>query len=76
MRQNFKLYPTDSFISSSLLNNLIRTTNIPKAIVEETTSELWYETLHGYGTIEFKNNLTYEGNLRYGILDNDDPDNP
>ena len=76
MRQNFKLNPTDSFISSSLLNNLIRTTNIPKAIVEETTSELWYETLHGYGTIEFKNNLTYEGNLRYGILDNDDPDNP
>ena len=76
MRQNFKLLPTDNFISGQLLNNLIRTTNIPKAIIEETTSELWYETLHGYGTIEFKNNLTYEGNLRYGILDNDDPDNP
>ena len=76
MRQNFKLNPSDNFISNALLNNLIRTTNIPKAIVEETTSELWYETLHGYGTIEFKNNLTYEGNLRYGILDNDDPDNP
>ena len=76
MRQNFKLHPSDSFISSALLNNLIKTTNIPKAIVEETTSELWYETLHGYGTVEFKNNLTYEGNLRYGILDNDDPDNP
>ena len=76
MRQNFKLQPTDNFISSALLNNLIKTTNIPKAIVEETTSELWYETLHGYGTIEFKNNLKYEGNLRYGILDNDDPENP
>ena len=76
MRQNFKLQPTDNFISSALLNNLIRTTNIPKAIVEETTSELWYETLHGYGTIEFKNDLTYEGNIRFGILDNDDPDNP
>ena len=76
MRQNFKLQPNDSFISSSLLNNLIKTTNIQKAIVEESTSELWYETLHGYGKIEFKNNLTYEGNLRYGILDNVDPDNP
>ena len=76
MRQNFKLQPNDTFISGPLLNNLIKKTNIPKAIVEETTSELWYETLHGYGTIEFKNNLTYEGNLKYGILDNDDPDNP
>ena len=76
MRQNYKLQSTDNFISSELLNNLIKKSNIPKAIVEETTSELWYETLHGYGTIEFKNNLTYEGNLRYGILDNDDPDNP
>ena len=76
MRQNFKLQPTDNFISSALLNNLIKSSNIPKAIVEETTSELWYETLHGYGNIEFKNNLSYEGNLRYGILDNDDPDNP
>ena len=76
MRQNFKLQPNDSFISASLLNNLIKTTTIQKAIVEESTSELWYETLHGYGKIEFKNKLTYEGNLRYGILDNDDSDNP
>ena len=76
IRQNFKLKPNEAFITSPLLNNLIKTTNIPKAVVEETTSELWYETLHGYGSITFNNNVTYEGNLRYGVLDNEDPENP
>lgn len=35
MRQNFKLKPSENFISTALLKNLIKTTNIPKAIVEE-----------------------------------------
>ena len=69
MRQNFKLKPSENFISTALLKNLIKTTDIPKAIIEETTSELWYETLNGEGKIEFNNNVTYEGNLKYGILD-------
>ena len=76
MRQNFKLKPSETFISTALLKNLIKTTNIPKAIIEETTSELWYETLNGVGKIEFKNNVTYEGNLRYGILDTQDESEP
>ena len=76
MRQNFKLKPSENFISTALLKNLIKTTNIPKAIIEETTSELWYETLNGVGKIEFKNNIIYEGNLRYGILDTQDSPNP
>ena len=76
MRQNFKLKPSENFISTALLKNLIKTTDIPKAIVEETTSELWYETLNGVGKIEFKNNITYEGNLRYGILDTQDASDP
>jgi len=76
MRQNFKLKPSENFISTALLKNLIKTTDIPKAIIEETTSELWYETLNGVGKIEFKNNITYEGNLRYGILDTQDTSNP
>ena len=53
MRQNFKLKPSENFISTALLKNLIKTTDIPKAIIEETTSELWYETLNGVGKIEF-----------------------
>ena len=76
MRQNFKLKPSETFISTALLKNLIKTSNIPKAIVEETTSELWYETLNGEGKIEFKNNITYEGNLHYGILDTEDGTKP
>ena len=75
-RENFKLKPTDSFISIPLLNNIISSTTVKKAVVEENTSELWYETLHGYGKITFKNNITYEGSLKYGILHSDDPENP
>ena len=75
-RPNYKLHPTDSFITVPLLNNIISSTTVKKAVIEENTSELWYETLHGYGKITFKNNITYEGSLRYGILNNEDPDNP
>ena len=32
--------------------------------------------MHGYGKVTFKNNITYEGSLKYGILNNEDPDNP
>ena len=75
-RQNFKLQQNEKFISSQLLTNIIQSTDIPKAVVEEPTSELWYETLNGQGKITFKNNVTYQGYLKYGILDNDDPENP
>ena len=75
-RQNFKLQQNEKFISSQLLTNIIKSTDIPKAVVEEPTSELWYETLNGQGKITFKNNVTYQGYLKYGILNNDDPENP
>ena len=75
-KPNFRLKPNELFISSLLLNNIIKSSNIKKAILEETTSELWYETLHGYGTITFKNNIQYQGNLRYGILSNEDEEKP
>ena len=75
-RPNFKLNRDDIFISLPLLNNIISSTTINKAVVEENFSELWYETFHGYGKITFKNNITYEGSLKYGILDNEDPDSP
>ena len=76
IRQNFQLNQKDSYITFSLLNNIISSTTMKKAVIEETSSELWYETLHGPGKINFKNNITYEGNLRYGILHNEDPENP
>ena len=75
-KPNFKLKPNELYITSSLLSNIIKTSDIKKAIIEETTSELWYETLHGYGSINFKNKVQYSGNLRYGILNNEDPEKP
>ena len=75
-KPNFKLKPNELYISSSLLNNIVKKSDIKKAIIEETTSELWYETLHGYGSLTFKNNIQYKGNLRYGILSNEDPEKP
>ena len=76
VKPNFRLKPNELFITSPLLNNIIKSSDIKKAIIEETTSELWYETLHGYGTITFKNKIQYSGNLKYGILSNEDPDKP
>ena len=75
-RLNFKLKPKEKFISTQLLTNIIQSSTMSKAVVEEPTSELWYETLNGYGKIIFKNNVTYEGFLKYGILNNEDPENP
>ena len=75
-RQNFKLMPKEKFVSSQLLTNIIKSSTIPKAVVEEINSELWYETLNGQGKIIFKNDVTYEGFLKYGILNSEDPDNP
>ena len=39
-KQNFKLHPNDLFISSTLLNNIIKKTTANKVIIEEATSEL------------------------------------
>ena len=76
IRQNFPLNPSDSYISITSLNSIISSTTVKKAVIEETGSELWYETLHGPGKITFKNNIIYEGNLKFGILHNEDPENP
>ena len=75
-RQNFKLTPNEKFISSKLLENLITETDINKAIVEEMNSELWFETLNGYGKVKFKNLVEYTGSLHYGILESESPDKP
>ena len=75
-KQNFKLHPNDLFISSTLLNNIIKKTTAKKVIIEEATSELWYETYNGEGTIQFKNNMQYKGNLHFGLIDNPDQDFP
>ena len=75
-RPNFKLHPKELYISTSLMNNIISHSTVKKVVIEETTSELWYETYNGPGTIKFKNNMKYTGNLHYGLINNADIDNP
>ena len=75
-RPNFKLLPKELFLSTSLLNNIIKQSTVQKAIIEEKASELWYETYNGKGQIKFKNNMEYTGNLHYGVINNEDPENP
>ena len=75
-RPNFKLFPKEIFLSTSLLNNIIKQSTVQKAIIEEKASELWYETYNGKGQIKFKNNMEYTGNLHYGVINNEDPENP
>ena len=68
-RQNFKLHKNENYIHSKILENIIKESDFPKAVVEEINSELWYETLHGPGKLTFKNNVKYEGHLHYGLLE-------
>lgn len=68
-RQNFKLGKNQKYIHSKLLQNIIKESTVPKAVVEELYSELWYETLHGDGQITFKNDIKYTGHLKYGLLE-------
>ena len=75
-KPNFKLHQNELFISTSLLNNIIKNSTVKKSIIEETSSELWYETYNGTGTVKFKNNMEYTGNLHYGIINNKDPESP
>ena len=74
--QTFQLKPSDSYITFSLLKNILSSSTAKKAVLEETSSELWYETLNGPGKIVFKNNITYEGNIKYGLLNSKDENHP
>ena len=67
--QSKKLKNDMDFIPFNLLiNTILKETDIKKEIVEEEYSELFYETLNGFGTAVFEN-LKYKGNLKNGILD-------
>lgn len=67
--QSVKITEKDSYISLKLLEQIVKETNISKKIIEETNSELWYETINGSGKLFFHNNVTYSGNVRYGVLE-------
>ena len=67
--QNLKLTHKDAYLPYQLIEQLIKETDINKENIDEENSELYYPTLHGYGKIFFQNNITYDGYVRYGILD-------
>ena len=64
-----KISSTTPFLSNRLLSEIITKSTIPKTIIEEENTELYYETLTGVGEIIFKNNISYKGALLNGLLD-------
>ena len=67
--QTEKISSKENYIPYSLLKDIIKETNIPKKIIEEINSELWYETLTGNGKISFLNRIKYNGPIKNGILE-------
>ena len=64
-----KIDSSTNYIPYSLLKEIITTSEIPKKIIEESNSELWYETLTGKGKINFINHIKYNGPIENGILE-------
>ena len=75
-RLTFKIQRNEKYITSQLLTNIIESTTVSKVFLEEPSSELWYETNSGSGKTVFKNNITYEGFMKYGILHNENFEEP
>ena len=75
-KQTKKLNPGEKFLPISLLNQLVKSTNLTKETIEETNSELWYETLNGMGEVLFSNNLLYNGPVRFGIFESGEENSP
>lgn len=64
-----KIKDNQKYLPYRLLEQIIKETDVSKKIIEETNSELWYETLTGLGKILFNNNVTYYGSVNNGVLD-------
>ena len=75
-KRSVKLNHKDLFVPFNLLEHIIKETDVEKLTIEEEQSELYFETLAGYGKIFFKNSSVYEGNVRYGILDSGEGGRP
>lgn len=66
--ETIKISPKDSFIPLTLLSKIVLESNIKIKTIEESDSELFFETYHGKGFIKFKNGSEYEGKVKYGIM--------
>lgn len=64
-----KITKNEQFLSIKLLKQLIKETDIPKEMIEEENSELWFDTLTGRGKLYFENNIQYLGNVKFGLFE-------
>ena len=64
-----KINPGDNYISYNILKEIIKESNVPKKVIEEKNSELFYETLTGKGSITFINNTKFTGYMKNGLLE-------
>ena len=64
-----KINQDDNYISYNVLKEILIECKIPKKIIEEKNSELFYETLTGRGFLSFINKMKYNGSMKNGILE-------
>ena len=64
-----KINKDDNYLSYNVLKEILKDCQIPKKIIEEKNSELFYETLTGKGSLIFINNMQYQGCMKNGLLE-------
>ena len=64
-----KLKEGDKYLSYHILKAILQETDVPKKVIEEKNSELFYETLSGKGKIIFSNSMKYYGPVKNGLLE-------
>ena len=67
-----KLKEGDKYLSYHILKAILQETDVPKKVIEEKNSELFYETLSGKGKIIFSNSMKYYGPVKNGLLETKD----
>ena len=70
----YKLKEGDKYLSYHILKAILQETTVPKKIIEEKNSELFYETLTGKGRIFFSNSMKYYGPVKNGLLETETQD--
>ena len=64
-----KINQDDNYLSYNVLKEILEECRIPKKIIEEKNSELFYETLTGKGNLTFINKMKYHGYMKNGLLE-------
>ena len=72
MNKYMKVTSKDVYIPQKLLDNIVKETDVMPITIEEEQSEIFFSSLSGLGTLIFKNNTRYEGNVKYGMLETGD----